>query len=76
MEESGSDKASHVVNVMHTQSFHENRQGVFKIEMASVEDKIDVLRKKKNLKSLQYFNRVFLRSSQSQLERLMHTNFG
>ena len=75
IDSTGSDRARQVVNAMHTNSHNSSKPGVFKIEMATLEDKIDVLRNKKNLKSSQYFRKVFLRSSQTHVERLMHLNF-
>ena len=64
-----------VVNAMHTAPLGHNCKGVFKIEMASQADKKVVLQHKKNLKNSSQFNKVYLRSSQTHAERLIHLNF-
>ena len=64
-----------VVNAMHTAPLRHNHKGVFKIEMASQADKKVVLQHKKNLKNSSQFNKVYLRSSQTHAERLIHLNF-
>lgn len=51
------------------------RPGLVKIELASKEDKIHVLRAKSCLKETRKYRRVFIRSSMSHAERVMHQNF-
>ena len=70
----GGGRVNSVINAKHTTSF-ENRRGVFKMEIATLEDKIDILQKKKKLKDNPSLSRVYLRSSQTHTERLMHLNF-
>lgn len=53
----------------------DGRPGLLKIELASEDDKIKVLRNKYNLENSRDFQRVFLRSSQSHAERLIQLNF-
>ena len=49
--------------------------GLVKIELASVKDKISVLRNKKNLAENQEFRRVYLRSSKPHSDRIAEFNF-
>ena len=49
--------------------------GIFKVEFASKEDKIEVLRRKATLKQSHEFKNVYLRSSMSHTERLSQLNF-
>ena len=63
-----------IVGVMRTPQ-HQNRKGVFKIELCSKQDKIDVLHCKASLKHSREFQRVYLRSSMSHNERLQQLNF-
>ena len=50
-------------------------KGVFKIQLKTCEDKIDVLRKKSNLRNSVEFKKVYLCSSKSHTDRLIETNF-
>ena len=54
---------------------HQNRKGVFKIELCSKQDKIDVFCCKTSLKHSHEFQRVYLRLSMSHNERLLQLNF-
>ena len=51
------------------------KSGVLKIELASKENKIEVLQNKTNLALSQSYRSVFLRSSQTHAERLIQLNF-
>ena len=51
-----------------------NRPGLVKIEVNSLENKIKLLRKKFSLKDTQDFKNVYLRSSKSHVERLLELN--
>ena len=53
----------------------DGRAGLLKIEFNSVEDKVQVLRNKQNLKSSDLYSRTFIRSSHSHAERLIELNF-
>ena len=64
IEATGSDRVDCIVNAMHTSAYRD-KKSVFKIEMATLEDMIDVLRKKKNLKHCTSFGNVYLHSSQT-----------
>ena len=46
-----------------------------KIEVRSVAEKVMLLKNKPNLRNVKGFDRIFLRSSQSHMERLMDINF-
>lgn len=48
---------------------------VVKIELQSLQDKIEVLRNKPALKQSPEFNRVYIRSSMSHEARMLHNNF-
>ena len=50
-------------------------KGVLKIQLKTCEDKIDVLRKKSNLRNSVEFKKVYLHSSKSHTDRLIETNF-
>ena len=51
------------------------KSGVIKIELASKDDKIEILKNKHALTSSRDYQRVFLRSSQTHAERLIELNF-
>lgn len=51
-----------------------NKPGLVKISFASVDEKIRVLRQKRNLSGIQGYGSVFLRSSKSHTERLLELN--
>ena len=53
----------------------EGRSGIFKVEFASKEDKIEILRRKATLKQSDEFKNVYLRSSMSHTERLSQLSF-
>ena len=62
-----------IVNTLRTE--HQNsRNGILKIQLKSRQDKIDVLRRKSNLKQSAEFKRVYLRSSKPHTERLLEVN--
>ena len=63
-----------VIQVMRTPA-REGSSGVFKVELASKHDKIEVLRRKATLKQSHEFKNVYLRSSMSHIERLSQLNF-
>ena len=63
-----------VIQVMRTPA-REGNSGIFKVEFASKEDKIEVLRRKATLKQSHEFKNVYLRSSMSHIERLSQLNF-
>ena len=46
-----------------------------KFALQSVEEKINVLRKKKDLKQISYYSGIYMRSSKSHVERAMERNF-
>ena len=50
------------------------KPGLVKMQMRSVEDKVAVLREKRNLKNSREFSHVFLRSSKPHAERMMESN--
>ena len=49
--------------------------GVVRVEFASVREKVDVLRGKRNLKSNPEFAKVYVRSAKSHTDRIMEINF-
>ena len=51
------------------------RPGLIKVEFGSVQDKVDVLRKKQRLKIDDKFRRIYIRSAKSHTERLVELNF-
>ena len=59
--------AKRIVRVMRTQQ-RQGSQGIFKIELESKQDKIDVLRRKADLKQSREFSNVYLCSSLSHVE--------
>ena len=63
-----------IVNTLRTQPRKGNR-GILKIELRSTVDKINILRNKPRLKHTKGFEKVFVRSSKSHMERLMDLNF-
>ena len=50
-------------------------RGILKIELHSTADKVSILRNKPRLKNTKVFEKVFVRSSKSHMERLMDLNF-
>ena len=52
-----------------------NSKGVLKIQLSIIEEKIDVLRHKSNLKNSSTFSNVYIRSSKTHSERLIDLNF-
>ena len=62
IEATGSDRVEYIVKAMNTSAYHD-KKGILKIEMANLEDKIDVLRKKKNLKHCTSFANIYLHST-------------
>lgn len=48
---------------------------VVRAAFASVREKVDVLRGKRNLKSNQQFTKVYLRSAKSHTDQIMESNF-
>ena len=63
-----------IVRVMRTPQ-RQGSQGIFKIELGCTQDKVDVLRRKADLKHSQEFSNVYLRSSMSHVERQCQLNF-
>jgi hypothetical protein len=53
---------------------HGQRNGVVKIQLQTEKEKIEVLRNKSQLKANSKYTKVYLRSSQTHGERLMHRN--
>ena len=51
------------------------KPGIVKVQFESVEDKVKVLREKRNITNSPEFSNVFLRSSKSHSERIMQQNF-
>ena len=51
-----------------------NKPGIMKIEMASLDEKIAVLRNKRKLKDHPAYNMVYIRSSKSHEQRLLEAN--
>jgi TolA-binding protein len=51
------------------------RNGVLKIQMATVEEKIQILREKYTLKNSRNYSNLYLRSSQPHAQRVMDRNF-
>ena len=62
-----------VVNAMRT-PFRNNKPGILKIELENKDSKISLLRSKGNLVNNSRFSRVFIRGSQTHIERLLHLN--
>ena len=54
--------------------FRRNRPGIVKIQFACKEDKEQALEKRFDLKKSQDYKRVYIRSSMSHVERLVHLN--
>ena len=67
-------KEDMIVNTLRTQPRNGNR-GILKIELCSTVDKVSILRNKPRLKNTKGFEKVFVRSSKSHMERLMDLNF-
>ena len=63
-----------IVRVMRTPQ-RQGSQGIFKIELGCTQDKVDVLRRKADLRHSQEFSNVYLRSSMSHVERQCQLNF-
>ena len=51
-----------------------NRPGIVKVQLASVDTKVKLLRQKMHLKNTDKYNRVFMHSSKSHEERLIELN--
>ena len=62
-------KEDMIVNTLRTQPRNGNR-GILKIELRSTVDKVSILRNKPRLKNTKGFEKVFVRSSKSHMERL------
>ena len=71
--QAGGSGDKEIVNTLRTKQ-RNGRNGILKIELKSKQDKIDVLKKKSNLKQSTEFKRVYLRSSKSHSERLLEVN--
>ena len=67
------DTTAEVIDAIRT-PFRNNRPGIVKIELADKDTKIRVLRNKTKLAADNRYARVFIRSSQSHTERLLHLN--
>ena len=63
-----------IVNTLRTPR-RNGKSGILKVELRSTADKIMLLKNKTILKRTQGFERVFVRSSKTHLERLMDLNF-
>ena len=64
----------HIINCERTQ-FRQNRPGVVKVEMASLEAKIRVLRAKSKLREVTGYKRTYICSAKSHSERVAERNF-
>ena len=64
----------HIINCERTQ-FRQNRPGVVKVEMASLEAKIRVLRAKSRLREVAGYKRTYICSAKSHSERVAERNF-
>lgn len=62
-----------VVDAMRT-PYRNDRPGIVKIQFENKDDKIAALRAKQNLQTSNIYKKVFMRSSQSHSERLIHLN--
>ena len=63
-----------IVDTMRTPE-RNGKKGIFKIQLRTVEEKINLLRNKSQLKHAKGFERVFVRSSKSHTERIIDINF-
>ena len=63
-----------IVRVLHTEP-RENTKGILKIELASKNEKVDILRHKSILKTTADFKYVYIRSSKTHTDRVMDYNF-
>lgn len=63
-----------VVAAARLRSRIQGKPGLVKISFATVEEKVEILRKKRDLKGSQAYKSVFLRSSKSHTERLIELN--
>ena len=63
-----------IVNAMRTPQ-RQGRKGVLKIEVRTVDEKINLLRKKSSLQNFSQYKNIFVRSSKSHSERLQEINF-
>ena len=52
-----------------------SKPGLVKIQVPTLEDKINILRNKRRLENSEPFKQVYLRSSKSHTDRLAETNF-
>ena len=64
----------HIINCERTQ-FQQNRPGVVKVEMASLEAKVRVLRAKSRLREVAGYKRTYICSAKSHSERVAEQNF-
>ena len=64
----------HIINCERTQ-FRQNRPGVVKVEMASLEAKIRVLRAKSRLREVAWYKRTYICLAKSHSERVAERNF-
>ena len=62
-----------VVHTMHT-PHRDGKPGIVKIEFQSLDDKVRALRAKSKLSENSQYRRVFVRSSQTHTERVLHQN--
>ena len=63
-----------IMATMHTPGRGKNK-GVLKIQLKTCEDKIDVLRRKSNLKNSFSFKKVYLHNFKSHTDRLIEIDF-
>ena len=71
------DSVSQEVTVVQTKRLvgRDNKPGLVKVALDSLESKIKVLKSKKNLRNNETFKRVWLRSSKSHTDRVAEMNF-
>ena len=63
-----------IVNVLRVGN-RDGKPGILKVELSDQQDKIKVLRSKSKLQNSRSFNRVYIRSSHSHVERVVERNF-
>ena len=69
----GLGESTPVMNAMRT-PFRQGKPGIVKIQFSNTDDKIRVLRAKMKLAENSDYKKVFIRSSQSHADRLLHNN--
>lgn len=67
-------RRSHVTDVKRCPNRNTGKPPLFKIAFETVEQKVDILRAKKNLKNSREFKNIYLRSSKSHTERILELN--